>query len=171
MINIKKGTGLTLAQVSKVGNAKAGEAVVAGMAVHFGITSDDGNVLKGGIAAGLVGLAINNQTDGDVIESGKIGVYLLDGASVIETDQVYDTVNATNFPVGAAVYALDNGLLSKTDTDSNKQIGVVEGIRDLPANGNVSINAASNGLTPVVNYGGVNKVQGIVTVLGVKLGA
>jgi len=170
MINIKKGTGLTLAQTSKVGNAKAGEGIVAGMVVNFGITSDDGNVLKGSSATTLVGLAINNQTDGDVIESGKIGVYLLDGASVVETDQSALTINSTNYPVGSAVYALTSGLVTNVNTVA-KLIGTVEGIRDLPAPLGVSINAASNGLTPVLNAGGAVKVQSTVTVLGIKLAA
>ena len=94
MINIKKGTAHSLQQSDKIGNAKSGEAVVAGMLVRI---DSNGDVVKGVSAQGVadtLGFAINNQTDGDVLESGKIGFILLDGNSVIETDQASSAITA-----------------------------------------------------------------------------
>jgi hypothetical protein len=150
-INIKNGNGLTLAQSSKVGSVKSGEGVVAGMVVSFN-TSDE--VLSASSATALVGFALNSQTDSDVIGSGKIGVLLLDGASVIETDQTDEDINATNYPTGTAVYGDAAGAVT-TDNGVAKIVGTVVGIRSLPTTVTV----------------GSTKVQGFKNFLGIKLAA
>ncbi len=152
MINVKKHTAHSLQQTDKVGKAKANEAVVAGMIVSVDAAGD---VVKGGDATSLFGFAINNQTDGDVVESGKIGVYLLDGGSVIETDQAAATITSSNYAIGAALYP-EAGNTGKVTTDNTvgKVIGYVEGIRTLP-----NQNSSTFGTTKTV------------TVLGIKLAA
>jgi hypothetical protein len=156
MINFKKGPALSLHQVNYIGAAKADEGVVAGMVVRL----EDGEVVKGASASpapkdALYGFAINSQDAGDVIESGKIGVYALDGASVVETDQYVGESSA--YTVGALVTAANGANAGKiklsTDAD-DKVIGQVEGSRTIP------------GVTQIVNG---YKVQGVVTVVGVKL--
>ena len=143
MINFKKGPALSLHQVNYIGAAKTNEGVVAGMIVQI---NGDGDVVKANIGetedskAGIYGFAINSQTSGDVIESGKIGVYALDGASVVETDQTGSTtINETNFPVGALL-AATAGQVVKVDSDwVGKVIGQVEGIRVIPRGSQPSV--------------------------------
>jgi hypothetical protein len=133
MINIVKGNGLTLNQSDIAGNVKANEGVVAGMVCHIGIGGDAGKVLKGAAADRLVGFAVNNQSDGDVISSGKIGLLLLDGSSVIETDQAAATINSTNYVVGDVLYA-ETGNTGKVTTanTSGVVVGTVYGVRSIP---------------------------------------
>jgi hypothetical protein len=165
MINFKKGPALSLHQVNYIGKAKTSEGVIAGMIVNI---DGDGFVVKatGANSASdqekLYGFAINHQAAGDVIESGKIGVYALDGASVIETDQTTDAINSTNYPVGALLGAATDGsgrLTKVSNTYAGKVVGQVEGIRTLP--GSVQ--------TLTDNNGNAFKVQGTVTVVSVKL--
>ena len=159
MINFKKGPALSLHQVNYIGAAKANEGVVAGMVVTI---NGSGEVVKPTISDNatdkekLFGFAINNQSAGDVIESGKIGVYALDGASVIETDQTENPVTAVNYPVGTLLSVkTGTGLVcAVANSYTGKIIGQVEGVRTIP------------GLTQEIN--GV-KVQGTTAVLGVKL--
>jgi hypothetical protein len=156
MINFKKGPALSLHQVNYIGKAKAGEAVEAGMVVRL---NGDGEVVKGSTAStsktDLLGFAINDQTDGDVIESGKIGVFALDGASVIETDKAAAAINSTNYPVGTQLTAVaSTGNVAVANGTTDRVIGQVEGIREIP------------GVVQVIN--GV-KVQGVATLLGIKL--
>jgi hypothetical protein len=133
MINVKKGPAHSLGQADLRGNSVSG--VYAGMIAHV---DSSGNIVLGGDGTtGLRGLAINNSNDGDVIESGKIALYSLDGASVIETDQI-DTgvggaITAANYPVGTALYASQTtaGLIGKVSTDAGNIIGWVEGVRSL----------------------------------------
>jgi predicted RecA/RadA family phage recombinase len=143
-LNIKKGIAHSLQQSDKLGNAKAGEAVVAGMLVHI---DSNGDIIKGvsgssgTFAVGdLVGFAIQNQTDGDVIESGKLGYYVIDGNSVLETDQAAATINAANYPVGTALTG--NGVTGavKTAAAGDRVIGYVEGIRTLPVEASLTQN-------------------------------
>jgi hypothetical protein len=154
MINFKKGPALSLHQVNYIGAAKADEGVVAGMVVRL----EDGEVVKGASDSpapkgALYGFAINSQDAGDVIESGKIGVYALDGASVIETDQYVGEISS--YTVGALVTADENTGKVKLSVDADdKIIGQVEGDRTIP------------GVTQLVNG---YKVQGVVKVLGIKL--
>lgn len=160
MINFKKGPALSLHQVNYIGKAKSGEGVVAGMVVQIDATT--GEVVKPTIAgsvadkAKLFGFAINNQDSGDVIESNAIGVYALDGASVVETDQVVGTIDAGTYPVGTLLKVqTGTGKLEAAATNyDGKIIGQVEGIRSIPG-----VVATINGV----------KVQGSKTVLGVKL--
>lgn len=144
MINFKKGPALSLHQVNYIGAAKANEGVVAGMVVQI---NGSGQVVKATIENnatgldGIFGFAINNQTAGDVIESGKIGVYALDGASVVETDQTTPAVvaNDTHFTVGALLSA-DAGKIVKVDNDfAGKIIGQVEGVRIIPRGSEPSV--------------------------------
>jgi len=103
MINFKKGSALSLHQTNYV--APVGpESITAGMVVRIsaadglayrGFSNGSGGTITSGLgnlASGAVyGIAINSSTSGDVIESGKIGIYALDGATVIETDQYTGT--------------------------------------------------------------------------------
>jgi len=137
MINIKKGTSHSLSQSDKIGKAKSGEAVVSGMLVHI---DGSGDIIKGvtgssgtfGVAD-LVGFAIQTQTDGDVLESGKLGYYTLDGNSVIETDAATAAITAGNYPVGTALTGNGTTGNVKTAAAGDRIIGYVEGIRSLPA--------------------------------------
>jgi hypothetical protein len=156
-INFKKGPALTLGQTDKVakvtGNIEAGQVVrlVTNGSV---VEAHSGASASPAPASDLLGFAINNSTDGDVIESGKIGVYLLDGATVLETDKADATINYSNYPLGSAITANTNGTVSAA-SNGDKVIGYVEGIRSLPS-------------VEVVN--GV-KIQGTRAFLGIKLNA
>jgi hypothetical protein len=142
MINFKKGPALSLHQVNYIGAAKTGEAVVAGMVVQI---NGSGEVVKATITDTandkdvLLGFAINNQTAGDVIESGKIGVYALDGASVVETDQAVSTINASNYPIGALLTATGGLVDVVGNSFAGKIIGQVEGIRVIPRGSQPSV--------------------------------
>lgn len=154
MINVRKGTAHSLLQSDVVGNAKANEAVVAGMICYLDAAGDIVKGCSGTAANDLLGFAINNQDDGDVIESGKIGLYQLDGNSVIETDQAAATINATNYPVGTALYATTGGTGTVTTTNTTSRIiGHVNGIRNIPS---------------VETVSGV-KIQSTRALLGIKL--
>jgi len=164
MINFKKGPALSLHQTNYIGKAKLNEGVVAGMVVSINATGEVVKPDTAGTAADkeiLMGFAINNQSAGDVIESGKIGVYALDGSSVVETDQVKLSITSTNYPIGSLLSVEDNtGLVVGVASNyAGKVIGQVEGIRTIP--GAVETLTDTNG-NPV-------KVQRTVTVLGIKL--
>ena len=156
-INFKKGPALSLGQSDKV--AAASGTIVAGQVVRV---HSNGAVVEALAGASdspapktdLLGFAINNSTDGDVIASGKIGVYLLDGITVLETDQADSAINLTNYPIGTPVTADVAGLV-KVAGGSDKVIGQVEGVRNLPA---------------VTTVNG-RKVQGTAAFLGIKLTA
>ena len=170
MINFKKGTGHSLAQSDKVGLAKAGEGVVAGMLVQINAS---GEVIKGVTSQGVdntLGFAVNNQTDGDVIQSGKIGFVLLDGNTVIETDQTSAAITTGNYPVGTRLAGdLATGKV-KTWASGDRVIGYVEGIRTLP------LETGSVGPQNYTSVDGTTKaftatVPKSTTVLGIKLAA
>lgn len=105
MINVRKGTAHSLAQTDFTGAAKTSEGVVAGMLVAKDTSGDIVKLttLTTAAEAGQVGFALTNQDEGDAIESGKIGVYALDGGSVIETDQFTGTYTIAD--IGKAVIA------------------------------------------------------------------
>ena len=97
---------------------------------------------------------IHNATNGDVIESGKLGVYLLDGATVLETDKTELAINATNYPIGTPLKAdgvTGNVKIGVPGTD--RIIGYVEGIRNLPS----------------IETVGSTKIQSTRPLLGIKL--
>jgi hypothetical protein len=152
MINIRKGQGHSLLQTDLVLPVTSGVTVVAGMVVS---ANSSGTIQLGGSNSSLFGFAVNSSTDSDVLAAGCIGLLLLDGDTVVETDQVYDAITAGNFPLGAPVYAQtgNTGLVTMTGTVT-KVLGYVYGIRQLPG-------------TPIVVNG--VKVQGPTTVLGFKL--
>lgn len=164
MINFKKGPALSLHQTNYIGTAKLNEGVVAGMVVSINAA---GQVVKPDTHDDardkeiLMGFAINNQNAGDVIESGKIGVYALDGSSVIETDQTEHAINSTNYPIGTLLSVMDGtGIVCTVANNyAGKIIGQVEGIRTIPG--------AVETLTD--NSGNPVKVQKSVAVLGIKL--
>jgi hypothetical protein len=164
MINFKKGPALSLHQVNYLGKAKTSEGIVAGMVVTI---NGSGEVVKPTIADSaadkdlLLGFAINNQTSGDVIESGVIGVYALDGASVIETDQTEHAINATNYPTGTrlSVVTGTGAVCTVANNYPGQIVGQVEGIRTIP--GTIQ--------TLTDNNGNPYKVQLPTTVLAVKL--
>lgn len=179
MINFKKGPALSLQQVNYVGKPDASDTtpstgIVAGMVVRVNTDSTIGTGSTGTLAndrKALFGFAINNQSSGDVIESGVIGVYALDGASVIETDQVDQDITASNFPIGQPLSMNANGQVTARDsgnsnakidasTFTGKIIGYVEGIRSLPGKQNT---------TTTLSTGRSFTYQSPVTVLGVKL--
>lgn len=167
MINIKKGTAHTLQQSDRRGRVRPGENIVAGMLVNVNLAGEAirGLAANGG-ADGLHGFALNGQTDGDVIESGSIGVLLLDGNSVIETDQVTGTINPANFPIGASVSVDGVTGRVKIGAAGEQSVGAVEGIRQLPHSAVLSQN--------YVDVGGVTRTNTsrqpvMVTVLGIKL--
>jgi hypothetical protein len=143
MINFKKGPALSLRQTNFIGKPVAGNAIEAGHVVRVftaagaslvevarGANSGTGAV-PGNV---LLGFAINDQTDGDVVESGRIGVFGLDGASVVETDK-YETAVATA-AIGTPLTTNDSGNLTTiAATGGNagsKVVGWVEGFRTLP---------------------------------------
>ena len=105
MINVRKGTAHSLQQTDVVGavtvnasrtlglTTSGGATVVAGMLCQ---KNSSGNIelidtCVTTASYGQVGFAVNASADGDVIESSKIGLYALDGSSVIETDQFTGT--------------------------------------------------------------------------------
>jgi hypothetical protein len=154
MINFKKGPALSLGQSDKVAKPAAGEAIEAGHVVRIASNGEASLGVSETPAADLLGFAITDVTDGDAIESGKIGVYLLDGATVVETDKAVGAINSTNYPIGAAVTANDAGLVAVASED-DRVIGQVEGIRNLPS-------------VETVNG---RKIQATRAMLGVKLSA
>jgi len=158
MINFKKGPALSLHQINYVGvpNNESGANIEAGMIVRLEPNGAVTEVKKGSSVATakdeLLGFAINSQTAGDVIESGVIGVYALDGASVIETDKFVG--DASSYSLGDLLTAEAGTGNVKAAGGSDRVIGQVEGSRSIP------------GVTQVING---YKVQGVITVLGVKL--
>lgn len=156
MINIKKGPGLSLGQVDKVAKPAASAGTIeAGQVVKLHATDGTAVLPSGASDTGLLGFAITDSTDGDAIESGKIGILLLDGTSVIETDRTGSTaITSTNFNVGANLTCTSAGNVALA-TASDRVIGKVEGIRSLPS---------------IETVGGV-KIQGTRAFLGIKLAA
>lgn len=166
MINIKKGTAHSLLQSDKVGNAKANEAVVAGMLVRI---DSNGDIIKGVASQGVadtLGFAINNQTDGDVIESGKIGYIMLDGNSVIETDQTDTTINASNYPIGTRLAGDTTTGKVKAWASGDRVVGYVEGIRTLPVEAQLSQNYKNVAGTTLTNTSYQPSTKAL---LGIKL--
>jgi predicted RecA/RadA family phage recombinase len=167
MINFKKGPALSLHQVNYVGpidttDTTPSTGIVSGMVVRItstgavasGATSDVADVNT------LYGFAINNATAGDVIEAGKIGVFALDGMSVVETDQTATEITSTNYPIGKALSVTPNGLVKTVESGyQGKIIGWVEGIRSIPAQ--------ANGATVINGRSFTYPVS--TTVLGIKL--
>ena len=96
MINARKGNAHSLAQTDFVGTLYASEGVVAGMLVYKTAAGEIRKVATAGSTDQQVGFAVTNQDEGDAIESNKIGVYALDGGSVIETDQFTGTYTAAD---------------------------------------------------------------------------
>jgi hypothetical protein len=172
MINVRKGTHHSLQQSDIRGAWLTG--VTAGMICRVDST---GTIALGGDGTtGIRGFAINNSTDGDAIESQKIALYTLDGNSQIETDQTENAVNATNYPVGTALYSKGaTGLVTVTSTANGSIIGWVQGIRSLQASpgqtqsGQTYTSIDSSGNTSSKTF--AFKAQVNVPVLGIKLAA
>jgi hypothetical protein len=158
MINFKKGPALSLHQTNYV--APVGpESITAGMVVRIsgadglayrGFSNGSGGTITAGAgnygSGAIYGIAINSSTSGDVIESGKIGIYALDGATALETDQYtgtptvgqYVTTNAAGQLVAIADAAGATGAgtaIGDSTTaalDTPKIIGqVIEGVHTL----------------------------------------
>lgn len=146
MINLKKGPAHSLGQTDRVGLYVSGQNVVAGQVVRLAYNAGKPSVYVGvsstNALTDLLGFAANNYNDGDVLASGKIGVYLLDGSSVVETDQVDAGITITTVALGTPVSADTTGNVVAS-TGSNRIIGYVEGYRVLPngpyTNGNQNI--------------------------------
>ncbi len=108
MINIRKGNAHSLQQTDFIGTIKSGEDIVAGMLVRKNSSGEMVKVttLTTAEDSGVVGFAVTTQSEGDAIESGKIGALALDGGSVIETDQVTTSLSGlTAADIGKAVVA------------------------------------------------------------------
>ena len=159
MINFKKGPALSLHQVNYV--APIGpESITAGMVVRIsaadglayrGFSNGSGSAITAGTgqygSGAVYGIAINSSTSGDVIESGKIGVYALDGATVLETDQYvgtptvgqYVTTDAGGQLVAIADYGATGAQIADSTTtgaDNKKVIGqVIETVHTLENKG------------------------------------
>lgn len=152
MINFKKGPALSLHQTNYV--APVGpETITAGMVVRIsganglayrGFSNGSGGTITAGLgnlaAGGIYGIAINSSTSGDSIESGKIGIYALDGATVLETDQYTGTPTVGQYVTtnkdGVLVALTDASAAVADSTTANdptsKIIGqVVEGVHTL----------------------------------------
>jgi hypothetical protein len=100
MINVKKGSAHSLAQSDFIGALTT--PTVAGAIVYK--DTDGGIKLATATTSATnarVGFAINDSTQGDVISSNKIGVYGLDGNSVIETSEFTGAI--TDYVIGAKV--------------------------------------------------------------------
>jgi hypothetical protein len=140
MINFKKGPALSLHQVNYVGSPATSD-ITAGMIVRVTQTgSGNTTVTKGNATLNdsttLLGFAINSAGMGDAIESGKIGVYALDGGSVIETDQIESSINLNTIAAGTPLTASANSGLVAQWATGNRLIGWVEGVRALPGKEN-----------------------------------
>lgn len=108
MLNVRKGPAHSLGQTDFVGTLVTDEGVVAGMLVRRNSTGGIVKVttLTTAAESSQVGFAITTQSEGDAIESGKIGALALDGGSIIETDQVTTDYSAfTAADIGKAVVA------------------------------------------------------------------
>lgn len=139
MINVKKGTAHSLQQSDLRGTATAN--IAAGMLCYIsstGATTATPATTYSNL--GPRGFALNSSGDGDVIESGKIALYSLDGNSIIETDMVDLTgdsttaISLTDYPLGTPIYASQAaaGKVSKLATGTpGAVIGWVEGVRFL----------------------------------------
>jgi hypothetical protein len=163
MINFKKGPALSLHQVNFIGKAVDGEDIEAGHVVRLNDNNGVVEVLKGASSSSVskdavYGFAINNQDAGDVIESGVIGVYALDGASVIETDKLPEGSVPSDYALGAQVTTNTAGeIITLPGGFTGKVLGQVEGYRDLPKTTTIEVNGKNV------------KVQGLVSFLGIKL--
>jgi len=148
MINVKQGTAMSLQQTNLRGNnpgapygTPSATVITAGTVCTL---TSAGNVVAGN-STGIRGFALNNSYDGDALESGQLGLYTLDGNSILETDQValVDVANAaltggislTNFPRGSALYSdAATGLVTLyagASAANGAVIGWVEGVRSL----------------------------------------
>lgn len=139
MINIKKGNGLTLQQADKV--FPTTDSIIAGQAVSLLST---GAVQRSADGANnyVIGVALNNYNDGDVVDSGKIGVLLFESGSVIETDQLLAAPTAGWLTPGLPVYAYgadsitnaatSAGKFTTDPTTGNVLVGRLLGTRTLP---------------------------------------
>jgi hypothetical protein len=173
MINFKKGPALSLHQVNYVGSPATID-IVAGMLVRVSQTGTGGTtVTKGNVsltdATTLLGFAINSAATGDAIESGKIGVFALDGASVIETDQVESSINLATVTAGTPLTATTTGTLQPW-TSGQRLIGWVEGVRTLPGKENQSTSVTlTDPVTGTTRSRTFSYQPASVTVLAVKL--
>jgi hypothetical protein len=146
MINVKKGTAHSLLQTDFRGtnpNPAAygtGTPLYQGMLCYLNAGVTTAYPTTGGPTNCIKGFAINNSFDGDAIESKTIALYALDGASIIETDQVADASgglasNSAAYTVGAPIYASGTtaGCVSITQGSGAYAVvlGYVTGIRFL----------------------------------------
>jgi hypothetical protein len=158
MINFKKGPALSLHQVNYVGKPAPSDAqIIAGQVVRV---EDDGvhiGAVSSAAPNALYGFAINSYNSGDVIEAGVIGVYALDGHSVIETDQF--TGVASDYTIGTQVTATTDGKITPVTSGSQKVLGQVEGSRELPGKWATTTLTGGRAFTYPAN----------TTVVGVKL--
>lgn len=170
MINVKKGTAHSMQQSDAIGLNKVSEAVLAGMLVNL---NSSGEVIKGVTSQGVdnkLGFAVNSYTDGDVLESGKIGLYNLDGNSIIETDQVTivtgTVINVTDYPIGSRVAGDTTTGKIKIWASGDRVVGYVDSLRTLPSTASISQNyknVAGSTLTKTIT------TQTGVILLGIKL--
>ena len=106
-VQAKKGNAHSLAQTDFVGSLYASEGVDAGHLVYKTTTgairkvgkldnATRGSATNKVADSVLLGFAVTTQSEGDAIESGKIGAYALDGGSVIATSYFTGSVVAAD---------------------------------------------------------------------------
>jgi hypothetical protein len=162
MINFKYGIGFSLLQVNSLGLVDPANPVTAGMVAY--IDSSTGMIEPGvpaSNAAVLPGFAFNSSTDSDVLSCGKIGLLILDGNTVVETDQADSIISEGNYPDGTPLHTTAAGLVTTSTSYSTRVIGYAAGVRQLPGRA-VNITAST---------GAVVAAQGPITVLAIKLNA
>jgi hypothetical protein len=177
MISFLKGTAYSLLQSDWRGNLATSGSIVEGSVVR--LDPSTGNCLLGSSVAtelpgtaDLLGLALNSDVSGDVIESGKIGAIALDGQSVIQTDQVSGTISAANYPIGTTLTVTSAGVWTTGTVGTHKICGVVDGPGAVSFPG-VATTVASSGYNSVPNGTAVASqnigVQAPIQVLTIKL--
>jgi len=175
-LNFVKGIAYGLNQSDFRGTVATSGTIVQGSIVRLDNTT--GNILLGSsvttelvATADLLGVSLNNDTDGDVLESGKIAAIAFDGNSVIQTDQTaVSPPTASAYPIGSFVTANSSGQFTAATVGTHKLLGVVEGVGTIPG---VATNVTSSGYTSVPSgtsvAGVATGVQAPITVLTIKL--
>lgn len=175
MISFLKGPAYSLGQSDWRGNVATSGSIVQGSVVRLDATT--GNVLLGSSVttelpgtADLLGLALNADTDGDVLESGKIGAIAFDGISVIQTDQVSGTISASNYPIGTPLTVNSSGVFTTGTVGTHKILGIVEGVFSFPGTLTTVNSSGYNSVPNGTAVAGVaTQVQAPTTVLTIKL--
>lgn len=174
MLSFLKGTGYSLLQSDFRGvPATQNGTIVQGNIVYKNAA---GVITIGAVSnlvasTDLIGIAMNNDLDGDVNEANSIGALAFDGETVIQTDQVSGSISASNYPIGTPLtYTTTTGLFTTGTIGTNRIVGIVEGVFSFPG---TLTTVASSGYNSVPNGTAVAsqnvQVQAPTTVLTIKL--